>query len=191
MKLSFFPSYIVHPPKMRFADQEADEEIELLLRQHWVTNTGWLTYTILAILLPLLLINSKSWFGLSFLPEIPLNLLFASLAVWYLLIMAYIIENFLHWYFNIYIVTNLNLIDIDFDNLLSKKIVESSLTKVESTSGHLKGVISSFFNFGDVFVQTAAESQQITFLNVPYPATVTDRINDLSRQLQHRGPQQT
>lgn len=170
---------------MRFADQEDDEEIELLLRQHWVTNVPWIAYSIISAFLPLLLLNSKAWFGLSFLPDIPTNLFFASLAVWYLLITAYVIESFLHWYFNIYIVTNLNIIDIDFDNLLNKKFQESSLSDIESTSGALKGIVSSFFNFGDVVVQTAAHTQQSVFMNVPYPTTVVDRINDLTRSLKH------
>lgn len=188
MNLSFFPAYVIHPPKMRFADQEDDEEIELLLRQHWVTNVPWIFYSTISALLPLFLINSKAWFGLSFLPAIPPSLFFATVATWYLLITAYIIESFLHWYFNIYIVTNLHIIDIDFDNLLSKKFQESSLEDIESTSGALKGIVSSFFNYGDVVVQTAAHTQQSVFSNVPYPTTVVDRINDLTRSMKHQPP---
>lgn len=182
MKLSFFPSYIVHPPRMRFAEQEEDEEIELLLRRHWVTNIPWITYALISAFLPLILINAKAWFGLSFLPAVPSTLFYASLALWYLLISAYIIESFLFWYFNIYILTNLHLIDIDFENLLSKKFTETGLEQVESSEAKLKGVISSFFNYGDVVVQTAAHSQDITFLSVPYPNIVVDRVNDFARE---------
>lgn len=185
MKLSFFPSFITHPSKMRFADQEEDEEIELLLRQHWVTNIPWIFYTLISIFLPVFIINAKPWFGLSFLPAIPTTLFFATLAVWYLLITAYVIENFLHWYFNIYIITNLHLVDIDFDNLLSKKFEEINIERIESTEAKLKGAISSFFNYGDVIVQTAAHTQEIVFLNVAYPTTVVDRINDLTRLYMH------
>lgn len=188
MDFSFFPSFIVHPPKIRFADQEEDEEIELLLRAHWVTNVPWIIYSLISVFLPFLLINAKSWFGLSFLPAIPFHFVLASLAVWYLLITAYVIENFLHWYFNIYIVTNLHVIDIDFDNLLSKKFQESGLEEIETTTAKLKGIVSSFFNFGDVVIQTAARTEESVFGNVPYPTTVVDRINDLARAYKANHP---
>lgn len=180
MHLQFFPAYFDRPEGFRFADQEENEIIELLLRQHWVVNIPWIFFSILASLLPVFIYNFRFLFSAIILPPIPFSITLAILTLWYLLILAYIIESFLHWYFNIYIVTNIHLVDINFYNLLNRSVVEAGLERVESALYDNKGIIRSLFNFGDVIVQTAAENQQITFTNVPYPNLVTDRINDLS-----------
>lgn len=179
MKFGFFPAYFDHPSNMRFAEQEADESIELLLRQHWFVNVSWIFFSILASFLPFLLLFSQQLFGVDLLLTVPPSLITAILILWYLLITAYVLENFLFWYFNIYIVTNQHLVDINFENILNRSVVEAGLEKVESAYYDNKGIIRSLFNYGNVIVQTAAESQQITFYAVPYPNLVVDRINDL------------
>lgn len=179
MKFRFFPAYLERPEKMHVAEQEPDEEIELLLRQHWFTNVPWIFYSIIAFFVPFVVLNIEIWLNLDFLPEPPFSVILASIIAWYMLITAYVTESFLHWYFNIYIVTNIHLIDIDFINLLNKSLVEVKLSDIESAAMSMRGVFSSLFNYGDVYVQTAADKQRITFASVPYPALVVDRINDL------------
>ena len=41
--------------------------------------------------------------------------------VWYLISIAYFIESFLTWFFNVYFVTDERIIDVDFYNLIYKK----------------------------------------------------------------------
>lgn len=184
MQFRFFPSFFDRPTKMRFAEQEVDEIIELLLRQHWVVNVPWIFYSILAILLPFVVYNLRNLIGIPFIGAAPVSLQIAVLTVWYLIILAYAIESFLHWYFNIYIVTNQHLVDVDLESLLSPKVTEAEVADIQSAAFDVKGLIRSFFNFGNVVIQTAAESQQITFNNIPYPAQVVDRVNDLRQAAQ-------
>lgn len=186
MKLGLFPSLFDHPTKIRFVEQETDEVIELLLRQHWVTNVPWIFFSLIAFILPAILLQLDQGLGINFSQSIPLNILIEGLVIWYLLILAFVIEKFLHWYFNVYIVTNIHLIDINFETLLNRSIVEAGLENVESASSRISGIIRSLFRYGDVIVQTAAESQQITFDAVPNPDFVTDRINDLRRHIPPR-----
>ena len=102
-----------------------------------------------------------------------------KIILWYMLVAAYVIEQFLHWYFNIYIVTNQHLVDINFDSILQREVLEAGIENVESASSRIKGIIPSLFNYGNVVVQTAAHTQEITFNSVPFPDSVVDRINDL------------
>lgn len=102
-----------------------------------------------------------------------------------MLILAYVIERALHWYFNVYIITNKHLVDINFYSLLNSQTTEVEIKDVESTAVSIKGVIPPLFNFGDIVVQTAAETQQITFKRVPLPYQVADRISDLSEKVRH------
>lgn len=172
---------------MRLVHQEEDEHIELFLRQHWVTNISWLATAILGLLLPFFIISIK-FFIQSFVSlSIPTDLYMASIILWYMFILAYIIESFLHWYFNIYIVTNHHLVDINFWNLLYRDITEVRLNDVESARTHIRGVLGPLFNYGDVIIETAAERQNIQFLQVPNPDIVAERIQDLQEVIVSKG----
>lgn len=175
----FFPAYFDKPTDIRFAEQEADEHIELMLRQHWIVNTSWISISILMFLIPFLLVYIDLALALNTVAQVPLKVIFGLLILWYMFVLAYIIEHFLSWYFNIYIVTNQHLVDINFHSLLSKEVIESGIENVESASSKMRGIFSSLFNYGDVTVQTAAETQHLTFDSVPFPDKVVDRINDM------------
>jgi membrane protein YdbS with pleckstrin-like domain len=179
-----FPAFFDRPANIRFAQQEENEVIELLLRKHWITNVGWILTALLVSLIPFFLVIFGPYFGTSFFVTMPANVLTAILLAYYLLVLVYVVEEFLSWYFNIYIVTNMHLVDVNFYNLLLREVVEAGLENVESASSKISGLLQSFFNFGDVVVQTAAEHQQITFLDIPYPDVVTDRIDDLKSSVE-------
>ncbi|MBI2022452.1 PH domain-containing protein [Candidatus Daviesbacteria bacterium] len=179
MHFRFFPATIIKPENIKFENQEADEHIELFMREHWITNVPWVTISILAFILPLILVQVTSFVGLQFVFNAPLQLILGGLIIYYLLIIAYIIESFLFWYFNVEIVTNKHLIDVMFHSLLSRQIVEIGLEDIENISRSAGGIIDSLFNFGDVLIQTAANEQNIEFSNVSNPDFVVDKIQDL------------
>lgn len=179
MTLSLFPALFDHPSSISFAQQEADEKIELMLRQHFVTQIPWMIISIIGVILPKLVTSYYPFLGLTSFANIPFKVAIPLVVLWYLLILAYITEKFLHWYFNIYIVTNQHLVDINFHNLLNRDVVEIRLEEVQSGKSHIKGIFGSLFNYGDVIIETAAERQNIQFLAVPKPDFVADRIQDL------------
>lgn len=179
MHLRLFPALFVKPSKIRFIEQEKDEEVILFLRQHGIVNIPWILMAILAIFLPPLFIQFDVSFGFNFLRNVPDQVLIGGLTTYYLIILAYVIEQFLFWYYNIYIITNLHLVDINFFSLLSRDITEIEFKDVQSVSTAISGIFGSLFNFGDVIVRTAAEKVPITFHRVPRPDFVADKIQDL------------
>jgi len=96
-----------------------------------------------------------------------------------MILSAYVIENFLHWYFTIYIVTNIHIVDVNYSSLLSRSVVEVKLEDVQSQKASIKGIFRQLFNFGDVIIETAAENQRIDFIDIPKPDLVADRVQDL------------
>lgn len=168
---------------MHFAQQEDNEIIELVLRQHWVTNIPWILLALILFLLPVIAIQFAPVALFALIPNIPYQIILFGLVLWYLLVFAYIFEKFLFWYFNIYIVTNLHLVDVNFRSLQQREVIEIKLQDIESSSSNISGIIRSLFNYGDVVIQTAADVQDITFDAVPYPDLVVDRIGDLKSTL--------
>jgi len=98
---------------------------------------------------------------------------------WYLLTLIITMENFLDWFFNVCIVTNLRIVDIDFVNLIYKNVSDANINKIQDVSYNMGGVIRTIFNFGDVVIQTAAEIEQFEFEAVPNPARVVKILEDL------------
>ena len=175
----FFPAFFDRPEHISFAEQETNERIELFLRQHWFTNVGWILSTIIAFLVPPLLITLDASLSFNLLRGVPTEVLIGALIIWYMLVVAYATQSFLYWYYNIYIVTNFHLVDVDFLNLLFRQVTEIELKDVESVRNQIGGVIQPLFNYGDVIIETAAKDQSEVFEDVPKPDLVADRIEDL------------
>lgn len=179
MHLRFFPAFIDRPTRITFEEQEPNEVIELFLRQHWVTNIGWILGALIAFFFPVLLIQLDAFLGLQIFLNAPTNVIFEGLILWYLLVIAFVMEKFLYWYFNIYIITSINLVDINFNSLMSRSITEVKYKDVQGVTAKVRGVFGPLFNYGDVIVDTASKNQTITFINVPKPDFVADRIGDI------------
>ena len=175
----FFPSLFDRPDGIRYGEQEPNEIIELMLRRHWITNIPWILTALFLFALPAVVSFIDQTFNFHFFSQVPTSLILGVLVLWYLLVLGYVIEQFLYWYYNIYLVTNFHIIDINFFSLLYRNVTESELTDIQSINSKIAGIIASLFNFGDVLIETAAKGQLIEFLDVPKPDFVADRIEEL------------
>ncbi len=180
-----FSSYLFMPDDVRFETQEPGETIILLLRRHLITNLLWLFISIVLIILPLVLFPALFLSGS--ISQISSSWMSFFILGWYLITFSYIFVNFILWYFTVSIVTNERIIDIDFINLLSKKFAETRINRVEDVTMRTGGFIRAFFDFGDVFVQTAAKEVQFEFFAVPHPEKVVRTVNELMGKIEEGG----
>jgi hypothetical protein len=95
-------------------------------------------------------------------------------------------ERFLNWFFNIHIITNKRVVDMDFDHLLHRNISEAPLRNIEDITYSVSGAIQTVFNFGTVTVQTAAEQRELEFNRVAEPAKIQDLLSDLVSSVRGR-----
>ena len=177
-KKSSLTAYVEKPVDVRFADQERGEEVLLMLRAHPITNVPWILILLLLLLAPLVLPQILKGTGLDpvGLPARTQILLFFS---WYLFSLGYGILSFLSWYFNIHLVTNRRVIDLDYYGFLFYRLSEAPLYQVQDITYQVGGLFSVIFNFGDLYIQTAAEKREFDFLKIPNPAKVHDLLTDL------------
>lgn len=169
-----FAALSIRPANTYFDSQHDQEEILMVLRQHPIVNFGWIALSIVLVILPFTLFPLLPLFSL-----IPDRFQFFALIGWYLLVLAYMIESFLYWYFNIYIITDERIVDVDFYSLIYRSLSSAKIENIQDTTATTKGVLGAVFNYGDVTIQTAAEKREFEFLNVPQPATVTKFLNEL------------
>lgn len=160
-------------PRVHLQVQEDKEEILLLLRRHWVTNIPWIATALVMIIAPVALTIVPL---LTFLPAIHQ---FLALVLWYLLIFAFVVEKLLSWYFNVYIVTDERIIDVDFLNLLYRNISTAKTEHIQDITVQVTGAIQGLFNFGNVSIQTAGEVPELQFELVPKPQEVAKFLNEM------------
>jgi len=168
-----FSSFLVRPKILTFAERDENEEIYLAVRPHWINNLSWIIVSILMLFVPLFF----RYF--TFLNFFPGQYQFAAVLFWYLITFIYAFEKFLSWYFNLFLVTDERVVDIDFNNLLNKHFAEADLSVIQDVSSSVRGVLGTFFNFGDVLIQTASEVNQINFEKVPNPEKIIKLLKEL------------
>lgn len=161
-------------PQERFESQHSGEKIQLIVRAHPVTFIPWIAISMVLFVTPIFL-NAflVNFFTIR-------EILFLNL-FWYSLTFTYIFLNVLTWVFNVGIITNERVLDIDYTQVLTKNVTGTSIVDITDVTAKTSGFIRSMFRYGDVYVQTAGREQNIEFRAVPYPDDVVSVINRLMR----------
>ncbi len=171
-------AFVALPKGVQFETQEKEEQIILLLRRHWITNFHWIFIALIMILAPLIL-NVVPL--LEFMPP---RFQLMTVIIWYLLTLAFVFESFLSWFFNVYIITDERIVDVDFTSLTYRRISDAQIERVQDITYKTGGLLRAVFDYGDVFIQTAGKSPEIDFESVPKPDKVVRVLNQLIIQEQ-------
>lgn len=177
-EVAMFETFCEYPGGITFQHQEKDEEIILFLRQHLVTNVPWIVIAALMVIAPLILIPFFSYtpFLLFTVPE---RFLIALLLFYYLGIVSYVFINFIHWFYNIGIVTNKRVVDLDYSHIVHVNVAATKVLQIQDVNYIQTGFLRTLFNFGDIHIQTAGQNPNFEFLRVPNPSKATFIIQKL------------
>lgn len=176
--MSPLTSFAVSPDGVRFETQEKEEKVVLFLRQHLIVLFGP-TFLVLCMAIAPLLVFPFLFRYLTLPISIPTSYVVVGTAFWYVVTFGFGLMSFLRWFFNIYIVTDKRIVDIDFVHLLYKEFSEARLERIQDISFKSGGILAAFFDYGDANVQTAGEMPNIEFVAVPHPAKVVETISEL------------
>jgi hypothetical protein len=164
-------SYCLNPD-IRFETQADQEKVLLVVRAHPITQLHW----VINALFFLILLIVSNFITSSFL-NIQQVLFINIFGI--VIILSYVWFNFLNWFFNVGIITNKQIIDIDLYSVLYKEVTEARLNKVQDITSKIGGYFESFFDYGNVFIQTAGTEENIEFFNIPHPSEVVQIIDEL------------
>lgn len=172
----------VSPVKTFMQMQQKGESICLLIRKHIVTNLGWSLFFVILLIVPFIVFSE---FGReilnteAFIQSLSAKTQVALVVLWYLISFLYALQNALLWFFNVLIVTNERVIDLDVTWPFHRHVTEAHISQVQDVSFKQGGFIASILNYGNIFVQTAGETQGIEITQAPNPALIHDIITDL------------
>jgi len=166
----------VFPQQVTFETQEEDEQVVLVMRKAPVTNIKWALIAGLLALMPAFIVV------LGVLSDyLDSSYLLVAMIVWELFVVGYIFEEFLRWFFNIYIVTDRRVVDIDYPNFLWREVSDVDLLKIQDVTTRNQGIMAAIFNFGDIWVLSAAEMTTIEYLAVKEADNVAGIIRLLAQ----------
>lgn len=165
-----------------FPSQQEGEEIYMVIREHWVhlllKILVWVFFAVVLVLF--------NRFAHTYVPGLfegrfgQITLLFTQVYTLFLVLSLFLI--FVFYYLNLQVITNLRVVDIDQVGLFSHTVSELHIDKIEDVTSETNGILGTIFNYGNVFVQTAATIERFEFNNVPNPAGIEKQILDLYEQ---------
>ncbi|MEO8581481.1 MAG: hypothetical protein ABI425_02760 [Patescibacteria group bacterium] len=168
-----YVAFSPRPLQVSFESQAEEERIVLFVRRHFATQIWWILVAIILALLPIILSFVPL---LDFFPE-RFHLVF--LAGWYTFIFGFALESFLLWFFNVNILTDERVVDIDFYSMLYKKLSTAQIDRIEDVTSTTGGFLGSLLDYGTVDIQTAANSRELSFEQVPNPEKIVQILNEL------------
>lgn len=106
-----------------------------------------------------------------------------ALATW-----IYCFLIWIDYYFDIWIITTEKIINIEQKGLFVRKVSEIKYEKIQDVSVEVTGMLETVINFGDVFVQTAADTDNINFRKISDPYAVKNLIVSLQKKKESEKP---
>lgn len=167
--------------RYHFQGQHENEQILMVIHRHWF---NILMHLGTIILLSLVLFGSLAVLP-SLFPEIGVESATFFAFVQSTLLLFLWLFSFLVWidyYFDVWIVTNERIVNIEQKGLFTRRISELRFSRIQDITATVDGLVPTMLNFGDVTVQTAAEEERFLFRQVADPFAVKDRVMTLSRQ---------
>ena len=155
---------------------EPGEQVITQVRQHWFVFVAQSLGFVVLTALPALIFFVPEFLaplGISF-SFGPVSLFFA--ATWWLLLWIIFAIVWTNYYLDLWIVTTKRIIDIEQHSLFSREISECRLDRVQDITAEVVGVLPTMLNYGNVYIQTAAEAERFEMKNIPDPNGMKDLI---------------
>jgi hypothetical protein len=154
-----------------FEGKKGDENVVLFLHRHWFTLSGRFTLLTVLALLPILilLIFGQTILEYKLIPMFTLLWSAYVMVLWISLFYTLTMYTLDYW-----VITNERIVDNIQLGLFNRKISELSIHMIQDVSVKLVGILPTFFNYGTLLVQTAAQEGNFVFEEVPNPQKVKD-----------------
>lgn len=167
------PYFLPFPRDISFYGKEKDEEVILVVRSHWIKYLPFLAVSLLVLCFPFMFVlldttlsENVVLFLAFFIPCLTLSL-------------SIIVYAFIRWFYNVNIITDKRIIDLDFTSVVSHSLSEARLEKIEDITHKQLGLVGSLFDVGTVYFQTAGATAEIEFDSIREPRIIQDILYDL------------
>ncbi|MFZ2154443.1 MAG: PH domain-containing protein [Candidatus Moraniibacteriota bacterium] len=162
--------------KFHFHGQHNEEVIIAIIRRHWfnILEQYFIIIGVLVLMIAALEILPRYYMGEIDLPLFFFIESFLAITIW---IYAFII--WIDFYFDVWIITNERIVNIEQKALFIRTISELKFEKIQDVSINIVGLIPTILNYGDVHVQTAGTTERFLFHKVPDPQKIKGLVMNM------------
>jgi hypothetical protein len=169
----------IFPLDDTYESQNKDEVIVMIIRKHILTLVPRVLTFLGMLIFPIVLIYILSTLDVTLVASSGLMIL-GLVIFWYLFTLTFSLQTYIYWYYNVFLVTNQRVVDIDTDYIGASRTSGTSINSVEDISVAQHAFFQNVFDFGNIELQTAGARNEFEMVNVPKPRVIEDTILDLS-----------
>ncbi len=163
--------------KIRFPGQREGEMVEIIIRKHKISLLGSFLYLLAMITIPWIIFYFVVPFALPFFLQLIYTKLFVLFSlIYYLFLWLFVFIVWIDYYYDIWLITNQRLLDIEQKGFFSRTVSELDLKRIQDITSEVHGILSTLFEFGDIHIQTAGEKNRFILKAIPHPITVRRKI---------------
>ena len=165
----------------KYPGKEEGDKVVLFVRKHWVK---YLVVSIVSILLfsiPVIgiivyLLNKSE------IDPMSIEIITASVGVYLLVVMALILEAFVDFYLDMFIITEDRVVFVRQNGMFNQQIDEAHLSDISEVGVDVKGFINSIVGCGDVIVHMGNDEAILTIDDVQNAEKIAREIMRLHKE---------
>ena len=92
------------------------------------------------------------------------------------------LRTFIIYSFNVFVITNQRIIDIDQAGLFDRTVSETTYDKIQDVSFRRKGISQTVWHYGSVVIQTAGQQANIELTGVKSPEKIQQLITEIQKE---------
>lgn len=163
---------------VNFPGQYADEKILLVKRRHWIVLLGFGLTMLLLCFVPFFI-----YYFLPMILEIPDSEIFKKLflfitSLYYMCLAIMTFFTIIDYYLDIWIITTQRIVSVEQRGLFHRIVIEVRYSQIQDITSNVSGIIPTYFQFGDVRIQTAAEEERMVLRQITHPVDTRRIISD-------------
>ena len=159
-------------PQPVFPNQRDDEKVFVIVKKHFVgyiPTIGLIFFIAILFALIIRVIFSAAGGSLGLGGVSAMPYLITVAVAFFLVIALFVISTWIVHYYNFFIVTDRRLVEIIQKGLFNREINELTFDQVQDVGFKVCGVLNTFFDAGDIEIQTAGSSRNFLIKTIPRP----------------------
>ena len=163
--------------KIHFPGQRENEKVEIIIRKHKISLLGSFLCFLALVVIPWAAFYFAAPAAFPFINQPPYLQVFLLLTlIYYLFLWLFSFIVWIDYYYDIWLITDQRLIDIEQKGFFSRTVSELDLRRIQDITSEVHGVVSTLFEFGSIHIQTAGEREKFVMESIPHPVTIRRKI---------------
>lgn len=164
-----------------------NETIIIRTRKHLVSLLYQILFFGFLFAVPFIIASVASAIGVPIFAYPAVNFLVVSFSIYYMMYLLIFVSEVISYYYDLLLVTKFSIIEIEQEGIFSRQVQQFHLEQIEDISSEITGFLPTFFNFGNLIIQTAGTKKQTVVKNIPNPSKVAAKIMEISKETAGEG----